>query len=302
MNPRALRVACLIVAMTAVVHAQERKKNPTSKFFVADLNGDAQVDTGREVSDLTKKSVYNAEGTVVETKPNSNYAMVYSNGTGAYFDPNTRVEIKEFSQEPFRPNRTDMDVEPSVSQTQAYVSHGSVGLCLSKLVAGSSMTYSTPQGSVTIQGRKIVIDVSDGRTTFSMIEGDSTVQGGDSAAGHMLHDGQQAVITAGPAGQPPTVTVQNIPGNQKAHIEDKVSAACVARRTVYFEVVGRKGGGGGSDADGAAGSVFEGAAANAGVNGASFDSVSQQIIAVPVVPSNLPTSTTVSPAFLPGSE
>src|SRR5580658_2431046 len=106
--------ACLATGMLALaLHADAQTRNPVSKFFVADLNGDAQVNTGTEIDDLVKKSVYNAQGTVIETKAKSNYAMVYSNGTGIYFDPSTKVAVDKFQQEPFRPNRTDMDVEPS---------------------------------------------------------------------------------------------------------------------------------------------------------------------------------------------
>jgi len=71
--------------------------------------------------------------------------MVYSNGTGIYFDPDTRMEIRKFVQEPFTPNRADMETEPSISQTQTFLSRGLVGLCTSRLVAGSSMVYQTAE-------------------------------------------------------------------------------------------------------------------------------------------------------------
>ena len=146
MGARALRAFLgLAAALLLASHSwADAKKNPTSKFYVADVDGDAEIDTGDRVDDLTKSSVYNAEGTVVETKPNATNAMVFSNGTGIFFDQDTRVEVKQFDQEPFVPNRTDMDTEPSVSQTQAYVPRGTVGICTSQLVAGSSMNYQTP--------------------------------------------------------------------------------------------------------------------------------------------------------------
>ena len=98
--------------------------------------------------------------------------MVFSNGTGIFFDEDTRVEVKRFDQEPFVPNRTDMDAEPSVSQTQAYVPRGTVGLCTSKLVAGSNMTYRTQLGAVNIRGGKVVIQNTSGKTVISMLDGD----------------------------------------------------------------------------------------------------------------------------------
>ena len=104
--------------------AQERRKNPTSKLYVADQLGEAQIDTGTEIDDLTKKSVYNAEGRSIETKANSNASVVLSNGTGIYFDVETRVKISTFQQEAFRPNRADVEDEPSISTTHLMVEHG----------------------------------------------------------------------------------------------------------------------------------------------------------------------------------
>ena len=97
---------CILVCVTAaallpaLAKAAQNSKNPTSKFYVADVEGDAQIDTGEKVDDLNKQSVYNAQGTVIETKANSVNAMVFSNGTGIFFDSDTRVEMKRFEQEP----------------------------------------------------------------------------------------------------------------------------------------------------------------------------------------------------------
>ncbi|MBC7368627.1 MAG: hypothetical protein H7343_17755 [Undibacterium sp.] len=228
---------CSVALITTPAAAASKKKNPSSKLYVADLNGEAQIDTGEKIDDLAKKSVYNAQGTVIETKSKSNNAMVFSNGTGGYFDEDTRVEIKTFAQEPFTPNRTDMDVEPSISQTRAFVARGSVGLCTSKLVAGSNMTYNTAQGSVNIRGKRIVIAAGDRETKISMIEGDSTVKGGDlDLGGQTLKAGEQAIIRNGAPGQPSSVSIQKIPENERQALDEKVTLACMAKKTVYFEV------------------------------------------------------------------
>jgi hypothetical protein len=196
--------ACIAAAYCAGSSLRaDSKKNPASKFYVADLNGEAQVDEGDRIDDLEKKSVYNAQGTVIETKSNSNYAMVYSNGTGIYFDPATRVHVKTFEQEPFQPNRSDMDVEPSVSQTHAFVDTGLVSLCTSKLVAGSNMTYQTPFGELNMRGRKAVINVTQNSTTFSMIEGESTVRKGDlDMGGYTVHEGSRPSSRRAPTAIP----------------------------------------------------------------------------------------------------
>lgn len=216
------------------------KKNPTSKLYVADVEGVAQIDTGERIEDLTKKSVFNAEGTVLETKPDATNASVLSNGTGLYLDKDTRIEIRRFQQEPFSPQRNDLEVEPSISNTQAFLSRGTVGLCTSKLIAGSSMNYETPHGSVAIRGRKVAIEVTEDETVISLLEGDVTVRADSFSGGEVLRPGQQAIIKRSAAGGPPSITIQAIPNDQQKGIDDRVSMACIARSTVYFDVAERQ--------------------------------------------------------------
>lgn len=212
-----------------------KKKNPTSKLYVADVDGESSINTGDKIDDLTKKSVYSAEGTIIETKSDASSALVLSNGTGILVDPNTKLEIKRFLQEPFSPNRNDMEVEPSVSQTKVFMPRGTVALCTSKLVAGSNMVYTTPQASISIRGRKVVMQCSGDTTTVSLIEGDVTVRGDLTGGGESLKPGQQAIITRKSSSEPPVIKIQAIPKDQMKSIEDKVSIACMARKTVYFE-------------------------------------------------------------------
>jgi len=318
--PRSSRCICLAlvgagIGLLAPSPARAAKNNPTSKFYVADVEGDAQIDTGSSVDDLTKKSVYNAQGTVIETKPKAANAMVFSNGTGIFFDEDTRVEVKQFEQEPFVPNRTDMDVEPSISQTQAFVPHGTVGLCTSKLVAGSSMNYSTPLGSVNIRGGKVVVSAQDNKTTISMIEGEGTVFSGNlDMGGHTLHDGEQAVITPGESGQPPKVQIQDIPSDQTGALNAKVTMACSSKKTVYFElrtiastqvtavsplVKGTAGSFQNNTSTNDSTDIFSstGTGTN-GITGTNGTTPTTEIVAIPVAPVTLPVDFTVSPASL----
>jgi hypothetical protein len=298
-------VAVGLVGFSASVSAQGKKKNPVSKVFVADVNGEATIDTGDSIEDLSKRAVYSAQGTVIETKKpeaaadRSKYfsTMVYSNGTGAFFDADTHVEVKQFVQEPFTPSRTDMDTEPSLSQTQAFVSHGSVGLCVSKLVAGSAMNYQTPHGSVSIRGQKVVIDANKDVTKISMMEGESTVRAGAmDMGGHILHAGEQAIIRSAGAGEPNSIQITKIPDNEVGQLDEKVTMACMAKRTVYFEVREKKG-----ESNEQFGTGAE--ATEGGTRGAvtAFDgdkdsggTPTQEIVPVIVVPTNLPTDYTMS--------
>ncbi len=234
-------LACTIfsigVAFTSIAAAAGNRKSPTSKIFIADLAGEAQISLGDRIESVAKKSVYYAQGTVIETKDGSTYSMVFSNGTGSSFSENTRLEIKRFVQEPFTPNRTDMDVEPSISQTTAFLSRGLIGLCLSKQVAGSNTTVQTAHGSVNVRGKKAVVEAGTNETKVSMVEGDSSVKGGDlDLGGNVVKEGEQAIIRKGAAGQPNSIEIVKIPDGDKTRLDEAVALACLAKRTVYFDV------------------------------------------------------------------
>lgn len=272
-------VAVSLLALCSTLHAEESKrKNPTSKLFVADVEGAASINTGEKIEDLTKKSVHTAEGVVVETKPDSKNAIVLSNGTGISFDPDTRLEMERFQQEPFSPNRTDLEMEPSVSQTKAFIPRGGVGICTSKLVAGSTMNYRTRHADIAIRGRKVVIETNDNRTVVSLIAGDVTVRGGPNGGGESLKPGQQAIITRHSLAEPPSIHIQPIPENDLQAIGEKASMACMARRTVYFDTAERK------NKNSAAADVFT-------------ESAPEEDILVPVevLPGTIPGPNTVSP-------
>lgn len=276
------------ILMAAPLQGQGRKKNPTSKLFVADVEGEALIDTGETIDQLSKRTVYTAQGTVIETKEAAINAMVFSNGTGISLDPETRVEVRKFVQEPFTPNRTDMEVEPSISQTVLHVSRGTVGLCTSKLVAGSSMQYTTPNAAVRIKGGKVVIATGNQGTTVSLIDGEVTVQAGElDAGGQLLQPGFQAFIPA--AGGP--MQISRIPPEQLGALDDKVSMACMARKTVYFEAATRK-----ESSQQAAGqddiTAFEGEGEG---------DPDEEIVAIPTTPPDIPIKFTVSPANLPSN-
>jgi hypothetical protein len=236
----ALPLALTLLTLPAALVAAAKNKNPASKIYVADLTGESQIDTGERIEALNKKSVYMAEGASIETKTGASDSLVFSNGTAIYVGADTRFEVKKFLQEPFLPNRSDLDAEPSISQTIVKVTRGSIGICTSKLVAGSSMTYLTPHASVNIRGRKLMIEVSDTETRVLLLEGDITVLAADTGAPNQtLRPGQQAIIRKTATDQNASVTIQPIMDEQQAKLDENVSLACISRRTVFFEVAAR---------------------------------------------------------------
>jgi len=255
----------LCLSLVVVAQAAGKRKNPTSKVFVAETKGETQIDTGEKIEPLTVKSVYAIEGSKIETKADASGTLVFSNGTSIILGSNTRLEVKKFLQEPFTPNRNDLDVEPSISQTVVKLMRGAVGVCTSRLVAGSSMSYQTPQGTIEIRGHKVMIEVAENETVVSLLEGDVTVLGDDVGTSQNLKPGQQAIMRKAAPNQPTAITVRSINPDSNKKADDQVSLACISRRTVYFETADREG---------------------------------SEIRPVEVKPTDLPTQFTVSPARL----
>jgi hypothetical protein len=293
-----LRLVLVALCAATVVNAHA-KKSPTSKLYVSDLKGDAEIDRGTEIDDLTKKSVFNAEGSTLETKTNSNASVVLSNGTGVYVDAGTRVNITNFTQEAFRPNRSDFDEEPSTSNTHLYVEHGVIGVSTSLLSPGSTTTYETSLATASIRGRQAVIVAEDNLTVISMVQGEATVQAGPLDRPRLVKNHQQIIIHPGNPGQANIVEIDDIEDGQAedqlSWLEYRVLTADSARKAVYFEVQAR----GSKSDDGGSVTVFDGASSNAsGAGDAGNSGNNNQIVAVPVVPANPPVDTNVSPANL----
>jgi hypothetical protein len=284
MNARpflSLSVAALAIA--AVARAQAPLHNPTSKIYVADVEGATQITTAKGISLLAKKEVYKGEGTVFQTEANSNAAIVLSNGTGAYIDVSTRTDVRGFVQAPFRPNRTDMEEEPSISRTHLFVDYGVVGISTSKMAAGSTLLVDTSLASASIQGRQAVFQTGDSITIISMFQGDAVVTAGPGSPTYDVKGGQQILVRPGKPGQPNTVEIREIADGtmegQRVWLYERVTTADSARKLVYFEMQ--------TGADNSI-TLFDG------------DSPGPQIVAVPVVPADPPVVPTISAANLSG--
>jgi hypothetical protein len=290
-------LAAVVLALVAIsdAAAQGKGKNVASKIYVTDLQGEADIATNDKIVELKKKSAYLAQGAVIETKKPADpeektYAsVVYSNGTGIVLGPDTRLEVKKFTQEQFTPNRSDLEAEPSVSQTQTFLARGLICLCTSTQVAGSSMVYQTPHGSVNIRGQKIVLETTDEYTRIAMIEGECTVRGGTGsrldAGGLTLHSGDQTYLRQDAAGHILPFQVERIPPNELGSLEDKIAMACLAKKTVYFEIAKRPAGNG--DTTTGPVTAFDG-----------NDGLDDELVPIEVVPATLPVQFNVSPAKL----
>jgi len=299
-----LLVATLTLAVMAApaAFAQRqlgKKKGPTSKLFLAEAVGDGNITTEGKSHTPKQATAFDAPGTVIETGKDSHQAFVYSNGTGMLVDENTRVEVDRFVQEPFRPDREkSTETEPSISQSDVFVSRGQVNICTSQMVSGSTMNYSTPNASVNIRGGKVAVSTNGTESTIYLLDGDVTVRtGSKDTGGTLLRPGEKVTIRPGPPGRPPVITVAPIEPNLMPALDDKVGAACAAKKTVSFETIEKK------SEFGAEGekqqAVTPGSAPAAPP---SPDDPTQEIVVTPTTPAELPTNITVSPSALPGGQ
>ena len=138
------------------------------------------------------------------------------------------------------------------------------------------MNYSTEHGTVTIRGRKIAIYTTPAETIVYLIDGDVTVRSGKlDTGGQVLKSGERAVIRPGVAGAPATVTIDEIDKKFLAELDEKVTVACNARRTVSFETIEKS--------------------AEFGAAGGDGNTPGGDIVVQPVVPQTPPINITVSP-------
>jgi hypothetical protein len=70
-----------------------------------------------------------------------------------------------------------------------------------------------------------------------MIEGESSVKGGSlDLGGRTLREGEQAIIRRSAPGRENAIQIVKIPDSERPRLEEKVTLACMAKRTVYFDV------------------------------------------------------------------
>ncbi len=312
-NPiRLIIVSVLALAVAAPSSFAQRnlgkKKGPTSKVYMAEAQGESEIQNGDKIYTARQATAFDAPGTVIETKANSHNTLVFSNGTGLFVDQSTHVEINRFVQEPFRPERNtqlNTNYEPSVSQSEVYLSRGAVGVCTNQMISGSSMLYSTPQGSVNIRGGRVSIESNPAETIIDLLEGDLTVRHNDrDVGGQILRPGERATIRPAAApGLKPMVSIGPIPPEAMLAAEERTTTACNAKKSVTFEVIEKKAEVGLDQPADAVGTPASDTppAAEPEAAGADAGDGDQEIVAKPTVPQNPPTNIVVSPDRLPGT-
>ncbi|MEI7566657.1 MAG: hypothetical protein WCJ10_02400 [Opitutaceae bacterium] len=296
----------IAVAATDLAQGQAKiTKGPASKIYLAEIKGDTQIQNGGKIYTARQALAFQAADSIITTKEGAHAVLVYSNRTGLFIDQNTRVEIHQFAQEPFLPERdqeTGIVREPSISQSQIQMQYGAIGICTSQLVAGSAMSYATPDARIVIRGGRLTIKSNAVGTTIDLLEGDVTVYSRYQATeSQQLHAGERAFISAKASGLSEKIAISTIPQEELKVGDDYTTLACTAKKSVTFEMIQKKAQRGLEDPSANAASTNDGAAPAATNDGAATDpSTEQEIVAKPTVPNQLQMNVVISPDRLPG--
>lgn len=304
---------CLLCVVTLIGAAAptedqikaDQRKGPTSKIYLAEIKGDIEIENNGKIYPGRQAQAFNAPASIFITKKDSHVAAVYSNGTGLFIDQNTRVEIRQFTQEPFLPARIpehDQAIEPSISRSEIKLNDGAVGICTSQLVAGSLMNYATPHTWIRIRGGRLTIECNAAGTTIDLLEGDITVHSGPQNRDlQLLRPGERAFVPAEQNSRIAKISISQIPPEGVKIADDRTTLACTARKSVTFEVIQKQAARGLEEKAGNATSTNDGAAPEATNDGAASDpNAGQEIVTKPTVPNQLPMNVVISPDRLPG--
>lgn len=312
LTPLLILCAVTVLVMTPAAFAQRqlgKKKGPTSKLYIAETTGASQIKSGDKVYTVRQASAFDAPGTVIETSENSSTALVYSNGVGMVIGENSRIEVTKFDQAPFSANTAtaaDSNQEPSVSQSEIFLSRGTVGISTSEFLSGSSMACATELGAIKIRGGNIAIESRPEESIFDLLQGAATVVNNLNGQSYALKPGDRIIIRREPGGKQ-EVILTRIPAPALPALNAFLTIASNSRRTVTFEVIEQKAMLGSDAPPPAAGTTAPagGGETEAAATG-SFESEStgaespQEIVAKPTVPATLPINVVISADRLPG--
>lgn len=234
------RPGLFTLAMTLPFAWSGAVPDPVSKVFFAAVSGDdVFVHQGNRSQPVTARETYNASGLGIQTGQEGSAGVVFSNGLAAQLQSDSRIAVTRFSQEPFRPDHSDLDAEPSISNVALDLAHGTVVLATSKLAAGSKFEVLTPRAAISIQGGTMIVTADAERTRVSVVTGGCILLGrGTSLPFRVVTDRQIANLH--PALNADAVNGTTIEVARMTDAEADVASttawdALRVKRTVYFE-------------------------------------------------------------------
>lgn len=229
-----LRVVSVVLALAAATLSQAQDRI-VGKMFVVSVNGDVHHVQAGKVTPFEPGETITCRAIIIESGPSSSATGVLSNNTGVFVGPNSRMEITSFVQAPFAADPARVEDEPSVSNIEGTFFSGTFALCFANQVFGSTAKYSILGADVNLRGKRIVVEATDAKTTIYVVDGEATVKTGPvDQAGTVAGTGKQVSIAPGVGGGFPIVEVADIDPAAAEKLNNSLSAACLARRAVFF--------------------------------------------------------------------
>lgn len=119
--------------------------------------------TGKVVPSILKSGTVLAEGFSIKTGLTGETSILFSNGTTASIDPNSRIKISSFSQDEFVSGNRKLDDlmrEPSKSQLSLDLELGTLVVQTKKLNQGSKFSINSKLGTADIIGTEFQMGLS----------------------------------------------------------------------------------------------------------------------------------------------
>jgi hypothetical protein len=172
-------------------------------FYVGSVAGTVRCVADGRIFDLKKGDKVIARGARVTTEANAKAALVFSDQTTLYLNPDSDLRVEKFDQEPFTPNN-NLLIEPSNSELLVYVNQGQMVIATPQLLSGTTMLFETPEAGVFVLtgqsgGQKLYLAVTEKQTHVAMVQGKANVtvrasDGSLASLGRTLISGTQAFV------------------------------------------------------------------------------------------------------------
>ena len=148
--------------MTGTVEASTQGDLPFEDLgavMITRVEGKVRVERTSSEDPLTKEQIQNGSYIYQDhsliTGDNGSVTLLFSNGTITDLEPNSKLVIKKFTQDPFDlkiDKLSELKREPSNSQTDMNLEYGNLVFNVKKLNRGSYMNITSPLGNASIKG------------------------------------------------------------------------------------------------------------------------------------------------------
>lgn len=123
-----------------------------------------------------KHHAFQPDGVTLSTNRDGFLAVVFSNGMSIYMGPSSQLKVIEFAQQPWHPEESNPDFEPSRSKINIQLIEGEFAITQRQAFPTSEILFTVPQGTIETISPALFVQlgpteaslfVLDGRAIFS---------------------------------------------------------------------------------------------------------------------------------------